>query len=93
MAQVVVRVELHGATTEDQYQRLHTAMQARGFARTIVADGGARYLLPTATYYSDRYADAASATDAAWQGANGIAPSYAVLATCGPSAWRGLQSA
>lgn len=37
MAYIVVRVELHGAVTEDQYQRLHAAMQRSGFARTIVA--------------------------------------------------------
>lgn len=93
MAHVVVRVELHGAVTEDQYQRLHAAMQRSGFVRTIVGGDGAKYWLPTAMYYSDTYADAASARDAAWQAASGIAPSYAVLATCGPSAWRGLQSA
>lgn len=93
MAHVAVRVELHGAVTEDQYQRLHAAMQARGFVRTITAGNGTRYWLPTATYCSDAYADATSARDAAWQAADGIAPTYAVLATCGQSAWRGLTSA
>lgn len=93
MANVVVRVELHGAVTEEQYKRLHAAMQARSFVRTITGGDGVRYWLPSAMYSSEAYADAASARDAAWQAANGIATSYSVLATCGPSAWRGLPSA
>lgn len=93
MAHVAVRVELHGAVTQDQYGRLHAAMQTRGFARAITAGNGVRYWLPTAIYSSEAYSDATSATDAAWEAAAGIVPAYAVLATCGQSAWRGLTPA
>lgn len=50
MAMFVARVELHGANAET-YQRLHEAMQAIGFNRTITGDNGGRYLLPTGEYH------------------------------------------
>jgi hypothetical protein len=93
MAHVVVRVEMHGNTTEEQYKRLHAAMQSRGFVRTITNGSGTKYWLPTAMYYSNAYSDAATARDAASQAAAGIASAYSVIATCGPSAWQGLQTA
>lgn len=43
-----VRVELHQA--EGYYQLLHGAMEARGFSRTIRADSGTWWRLPTAEY-------------------------------------------
>lgn len=91
MARVVVRVELHGATTEEQYERLHAQMAAAGFARTIMGGNGVRYALPTATYSSERYTSETTARDAAWLAASGISRSYAVIATCGNSAWQGLS--
>jgi hypothetical protein len=91
MARVVVRVELHGATTEQQYECLHAQMAAAGFGRTIVAGNGAEYWLPTAMYSSERYSGEATARDAAWNAAAGITHSYAVIATCGGSAWQGLS--
>jgi hypothetical protein len=90
MARVVVRVELHGATTEQQYERLHTRMASAGFSRTITAGNGGQYWLPTATYSSDRYGSETLARDAAWAASAGITSSYAVIATCGNSAWNGL---
>jgi hypothetical protein len=91
MARVVVRVELHGATTEQQYERLHAQMASAGFGRTIVAGNGAQYWLPTATYSSEGYSSETTARDAAWNAAAGITSSYAVIATCGGSAWQGLS--
>ena len=93
MARVVVRVELHGATTEQQFERLHTQMASAGFGRTILAGDGSRCWLPTATYYSEKFASETIARDAAWTAAAGIVSSYAVIATCGPSAWKGLKPA
>jgi len=92
MAAVVVRVELHGATTEEQYSRLHDAMRRAGFGRTITSGDGTQYWLPTATYRSATFADASTAQAAAWEAAKGIAPSYEVIATCGSSSWRGLKA-
>lgn len=93
MARVIVRVEIHGATTEQQYERLHTQMAAASFDPTITGGNGVRYWLPTATYSSDRYSSASAARDAAWTAAAGIVRSYAVIATAGESAWQSLSEA
>ena len=92
MARVIVRVELHGASTEQQYERLHTQMAGAGFGRTITGSDGNQYVLPTATYSSERFANESVACDAAWKAAAGITASYAIIATCGQSAWRGLTA-
>jgi len=52
MAQFMVRVELHGADDED-YETLHEAMEAAGFARQISSDDDVLYHLPTAEYYRE----------------------------------------
>ena len=49
MAQFTTRVELHGAVERD-YTTLHSAMANEGFTRSIVADDGSKYWLPTAEY-------------------------------------------
>ena len=90
MARVVVRVELHGATTEWQYEQLHMQMADAGFRRMITGSSGSHYWLPAATYCSEGYRTEAAARDAAWEAAAGVVPSYAVIATCGDSAWHGL---
>jgi hypothetical protein len=94
MANVIVRVELHGATTETQYQALHQAMAAIGFERTIVdGNSGTRKQLPTAMYYSNRYANVPSARDAAWKAASGLGIARAVIAAGDVIAWEGLTPA
>ncbi len=49
MALFIVRVELHNASWLD-YEGLHSAMTRSGFNRTITADNGDKYHLPTAEY-------------------------------------------
>ena len=49
MAKFSVRVELHAASYAD-YEKLHASMERRGFSRTIKADAGKTYHLPTAEY-------------------------------------------
>jgi hypothetical protein len=49
MAFYIVRVELHGAKTEAEYEVLHKAMAARGFHRSMT-DSGKTVHLPSATY-------------------------------------------
>lgn len=51
----LVRVELHDASRAD-YEALHAAMAARGFARTIRGSDGVVYHLPTAEYMVDTVA-------------------------------------
>jgi hypothetical protein len=46
----LVRVELHKAT-DDDYDTLHDAMEARGFERSVQGSNGTWYQLPTAEYH------------------------------------------
>lgn len=50
MSYFLTRVELHNATYSD-YETLHNEMAKQGFKRTIPADNGVKYSLPTAEYY------------------------------------------
>jgi hypothetical protein len=88
---ILIRVELHAATTVAQYEGLHSAMQQAGFQRTIPGGQNSQWQLPTASYYSNRFATVDQAKNAAWQAARGIATAYAVVAS-GPSiVWEGLE--
>jgi hypothetical protein len=49
MASFTTRVQLNG-TAPDDYVALHTAMQKKGFLRTIVSNDGVTYELPHAEY-------------------------------------------
>jgi hypothetical protein len=49
MAQFTTRVELRGVILE-AYGRLHSAMEQQGFSRTIKAEDGTGYVLPTGEY-------------------------------------------
>jgi hypothetical protein len=50
MSEFVVRVQLHYAT-EDHHDRLHHAMEARGFSRQVRGADGLDYHLPQAQYH------------------------------------------
>ncbi len=52
MSNYVARIELHNANYGD-YETLHAAASRRGFSRTIVADNGGKYQLPTGTYVAE----------------------------------------
>jgi hypothetical protein len=49
MPKFIIRVELHGATTAEDYSKLHSAMDKSGFSRTVKWKG-VSYQLPTAEY-------------------------------------------
>ena len=49
MPQFMIRVELYGANDEE-YLRLHTAMDGRGFQCNIVLEDDSVCMLPTAEY-------------------------------------------
>jgi len=90
MAQFLTRVELHMANAED-YQRLHEAMAARNFARTIVDNKGVRYHLPTAEYYSFGEIDANSVVNLAREAVASVGKTGAVITTNFVDArWNGL---
>jgi Endoribonuclease GhoS len=52
MARYITRVELHHANWPSDYDALHRFMGEENFHRTIQADDGPWYYLPTATYFS-----------------------------------------
>jgi hypothetical protein len=90
VAQFVTRVELHGAVDQD-YEALHTAMEAAGFSRTVVGRNGDTYKLPTAEYYC--VADTRTEVrDAAKRAAASTNCDYSVLVTEAKSIiWSGLR--
>ena len=57
MANYIARVELHGATDEEDYEELHENMEQRGYSRTILGGDGIRYQLPDATYVMENVDD------------------------------------
>lgn len=92
MAYFVVRIELHGASAAD-YNNLHTYMAAAGFSRTISGADGKRYELPSGMYSADLIANLTTVRDNADAAAAKTGKTRWVLATEGPSAWKGLPIA
>ncbi len=93
MADFTTRVELHEATWSD-YQTLHGQMEAAGFQRTIHADQGAEYHLPTAEYVIAGNLTASDALEKAKVAAATTRKRFAVFVTTA-TAWRwyGLPAA
>ena len=79
MAQFITRVELQGSPSEQDYERLHSAMQAVGFGRAIKGDDGKAYKLPTATYVSIGDFTASTVRDLASAAAKNTGLRYLVL--------------
>jgi hypothetical protein len=52
MPRFITRVELHDADYDD-YEVLHSAMEAEGFDRTITSSDDTTYHLPSAEYYCE----------------------------------------
>ncbi len=87
------RIELHGASDED-YDRLHEAMEADGFSRTIESSDGALYELPPAEYnFSHPTMTAGDVRDKAYAIAKTVKRAPAVLVTSGARSWQGLKKA
>lgn len=79
MANYIARVELHKATYDD-YEQLHSSMAARGYARTIGADDGNTYELPTGTYVAlNSSATLQTAIDAAKNAAKETGKKYSII--------------
>ena len=54
MSNFTIRVELHGSPKENDYEKLHLAMEAKNLSRSLV-DSGTKYLLPHAEYITDKF--------------------------------------
>ena len=91
MTAFTTRVELHDASYQD-YERLHTAMHAEGFTRTITSDQGVRYWLPTAEYYRTASLTRSQVLDSAKRAAGTTSKSFAVVVTeANGVTWDGLR--
>jgi hypothetical protein len=94
MATFITRVELHHASTADDYQRLHNAMATQGFSRTIKSDNGTAYHLPTAEYYFIGSFTTRQVLDKAKAAANTIGKTFMVITfETLNGAWEGLLQA
>ena len=92
MAQFMVRVVLHGADDED-YETLHEAMEAEGFARQIRSSDGVLYHLPTAEYYRDGNLSTQNVLDAAKSGVAKTRKKAGILVTEASNLrWNGLKT-
>lgn len=94
MARFTTRVELHSASTVEDYDTLHEQMEARGFTRTIENSEGVTYHLPWAEYncvVDNPIAEVLAAAEAA---AAATGKKYAVLVTeATRRRWSGLKRA
>ena len=91
MANFTVRVELHQAEWAD-YERLHAAMEQKGFSRLIKADNGNTYHLPWAEYTGTANLTSMQVLNIASAAAATTGKRNAVLVTEAVSrAWAGLQ--
>ncbi|AST27083.1 hypothetical protein [Ralstonia pseudosolanacearum] len=90
MTGFTTRVELHAAKAED-YDRLHEAMEAQGFKRSITSDDGVAYDLPTAEYYYEGNVTRNNVLEKTKVAAGKTGKKYGILVTEGNGwAWTGL---
>ena len=81
MPQFITRVELHNATTYQEYDALHTAMQRLNFFRTIIGSDNQTYHLPMAEYHSSGQLSANDVLKLAAQAVASIAKTALILVT------------
>ena len=91
MPNFITRAELHSASYAD-YENLHAYMQQNGYSRTIKADSGNTYQLPTGTYVSvGCFPSADLALQAAVTAANATGrKSSVIVADWSSTKWQGL---
>ncbi len=91
MARFVTRVELHDADYDD-YEPLHSAMEAEGFERTITSGDDVTYHLPTAEYYCETALTRRDVLAAAKRAAAKTERKFAVVVTqANGITWSGLK--
>ena len=91
MSLFIVRVELHGAVYNSDYDILHTAMANAGFNRIITADNGKKYFLPTAEYVMSSNTTRSQILSLAKNAAAMTGKTFGVLVVEGGCTWEGLD--
>jgi hypothetical protein len=93
MANFTVRVELHQAQWSD-YEKLHAAMEGKGFSRLISSDDGRRFRLPWAEYNGKGNLTSEQVLGVAQTAANTTGKANSILVTeANTRAWAGLNQA
>ena len=90
MSRFTTRVELHEATEED-YEKLHAAMEVEGFTRTILNKAGTEYFLPPAEYNRSGDVTKDEILEAAKRAAATTGKRFSVLVTQGARKWWNLE--
>jgi hypothetical protein len=80
MVKFTTRVELHSASLESDYEKLHAEMAKENFTRTIVITDG-EVKLPTAEYNKDGKYTKEQVLDSAKRAATKIGKKFSVLVT------------
>lgn len=92
MTTFIVRVELFGNASWQQYENLHSGMERRGFSRTITSDDGTVYDLPSATYQRSSSYSRSNILSEAKAAANAVWNDNAVLVSeTNGNTWNGLK--
>jgi hypothetical protein len=93
MAKFTTRVELHDATDND-YERLHSAMERGGFTRLITSGDGNVYRLPWAEYNFEGNSSCSDILDGAKRAASTTGCTFEVLVTeSAGRSWQNLSPA
>lgn len=94
MAKFTVRVELFGNADEDDYENLHSKMQAKKYFRVIRSSEPKWYHLPSATYDHTADSSASDVNTEVWAIATAAWKDPGVLVTeSSTRSWRGLREA
>jgi len=87
----IIRVELNNAASND-YARLDPVMEKEGFERTITADDGVKYQLPTGEYYRLAQLTGQQIRQSGENAANKIGKGCAIVVTeSNAVTWNGLK--
>jgi len=78
MAKFITRVELHKQISED-YETLHATMKNAGFKKSIPANDGKEYALPSAEYYIEGVYTLAYVFDAANKAATSTGKKFWII--------------
>jgi hypothetical protein len=91
MERFITRVELHDADHDD-YETLHSAMDAERFERTITSDDDVPYRLPTAEYHRETAVTRREVLAAAKRAAAKTERKFAIVVTqANGITWSGLK--
>ena len=88
MASVIARVELHSASWQD-YENLHAFMAAEGYSKTVRANDGTTFQLPTGTYVNSAVRSGSDGAEKAYRAAQRTGRTSSVFVGGWDGTWNG----